>query len=60
MTRATLQRITFNWGWPTVSEVQFIIIMARSMANLVLEEPRVLHLDPQAARRRLSSTLDRA
>ena len=26
-------------------------------ADLVLEEPKVLHLDPNAARRRLSSTL---
>jgi hypothetical protein len=26
MTKATLIRTTFNWGWLTGSEVQFIII----------------------------------
>jgi hypothetical protein len=28
MTKATLVRITFNWGWLTGSEVQSIIIKA--------------------------------
>jgi hypothetical protein len=28
MTKATLIRITFNWGWLTGSEVQSIIIKA--------------------------------
>jgi hypothetical protein len=28
MTKATLIRITFNWGWLTVSEVQSIIVKA--------------------------------
>jgi len=28
MTKATLLRTTFNWGWLTGSEVQFIIIKA--------------------------------
>jgi hypothetical protein len=32
MTKATLIRTTFNWGWLKVSEVQFIIIMVGSMA----------------------------
>jgi hypothetical protein len=27
MTKATLLKTTFNWGWLTVSDVQFIIIM---------------------------------
>jgi hypothetical protein len=45
---------TFNWGWLTVLEVRSIIIMEESMAafrqaDIALEEPRVLHLDPQAA-----------
>ena len=32
LTTATVIRKTFNWGWPTVSEVQFTIIMTVSMA----------------------------
>jgi hypothetical protein len=28
MTKATLIRTTFNWGWPAGSEVQSIIIKA--------------------------------
>lgn len=31
MTKATLLKTTFNWGWLTGSEVQSIIIMAGSM-----------------------------
>ena len=30
MTKATLIRTTFNWGWPTVSEVQSINIEAET------------------------------
>jgi hypothetical protein len=48
-------------GWLTVSEVQYIIIMVGSMtvcmqADMGLEQPKTLHLDPKATRRRLSST----
>jgi hypothetical protein len=32
MTKATLIRKTFNWGWITLLEVQYIIIMVGSMA----------------------------
>jgi hypothetical protein len=32
MTKATLIRKTFNWGWLTGSEVQSIIIKAGNMA----------------------------
>jgi hypothetical protein len=32
MTKATLIRTTYNWGWLTGSEVQSIIIKTRSMA----------------------------
>jgi hypothetical protein len=32
MTKATLIRITFNWGWLSGSEVQSIIIVGRSTA----------------------------
>ena len=32
MTKATLIRTTFNWGWLTGSEVQPVIIMGGSMA----------------------------
>ena len=59
MTKASLIKNTFNWGWLTDSEVQTIIIMVGSMAvsrqTLVLKELRVLHLVPKANRRRQSS-----
>jgi hypothetical protein len=46
MTKATLIRTTFNWGWLTGSEIQSIIIKARSMsgihAGMVQEELRVV------------------
>jgi hypothetical protein len=32
MTKATFIKKTFNWGWPTVSEVQSIIVRVESMA----------------------------
>jgi hypothetical protein len=32
MTKATLIRIIFNWGWLRGSEVQSIIIMEESLA----------------------------
>ena len=46
MTKATLTRTTFNWGWLTGSEGQFII-----QAGMVQEELRVLHLHLKAASR---------
>jgi hypothetical protein len=55
MTKGTLIKNIY-WGWLTVSGVQSIIMMG-SMASyrqtwyLDLEEPRDLHLDPEAARR---------
>jgi hypothetical protein len=42
-------------GWFTGSEVQSIIIMAESKADMVLEELKVLHLVLKANRRRLTS-----
>jgi hypothetical protein len=57
MMKATLIRTTFNWAWLIDSEVQSIIIMVGSMASrmeTVLEEPRVLPLNPRAVRSRLS------
>jgi len=47
MTKATLIRTAFNWGWLTGSEVQSIIIKVGSwhiQAGMVQEELRVLHL----------------
>jgi hypothetical protein len=52
MTKTTLIRTTFNWGWLTGSEVHSIIIMA---GNMVLEELRVLHLAPNANKRSLAT-----
>ena len=53
MTKATLIRTTFNWGWLTGSEVQFVIIKAGAkQADMVQEGLRVLHLHLKAARRR--------
>jgi hypothetical protein len=34
MTKATLIRMIFNWGWLTGSEVQFIIIKAGAWQHL--------------------------
>jgi len=54
MTKATLIRTTLNRGWLTGSEIQSIIIRVRAQsiqADIVLEELRVLHLDPKAVRR---------
>ena len=54
MTRAALIRTTFNWGWLTGSEVQSIIIKVEHgniQADVGLEELKVLHLNPKAARR---------
>jgi hypothetical protein len=45
MTKATLIRTTFNWGWLTGSEVQSTI----TKAGMALEELRVLHLHLKAA-----------
>jgi hypothetical protein len=56
MTKASLIKTTFNWGWLTGSEVQFIIIRHGSIqAGMVQEELRVLHLHPKAASGRLTS-----
>ena len=48
MTKATLIKANISWGWLTVLEVQSMIIVTRSRAAC-RQEPRVLHLDPQAA-----------
>jgi hypothetical protein len=45
----------FNWDWFTGSEVQSIIILAVSRQIGAGKELRVLHLDPKALRRRLTS-----
>jgi hypothetical protein len=47
MTKATLIRTTFNWGWLTGSEVQSIIINVEAWQHPdrhVQEKLRVLHL----------------
>ena len=41
MTKTTLQRTTFNWGWLTGSEVQSLIIMSGSKASKPI--PTVMH-----------------
>ena len=55
MTKATLIRTTFNWGWLKGLEVQSIIIKGQGsiQAGMVQEELRVLHFHLKAARRRL-------
>jgi hypothetical protein len=58
MTKASLIRTTFSWGWLTGSEVQSIIIKVGHgsiRAGMVLEELRVLHLHLKTARRILMS-----
>jgi hypothetical protein len=56
MTKATLIRATFNWGWLTGSEV--IVIKTGTWqhpTDMVQEELMVLHLHPKAARRILTA-----
>jgi hypothetical protein len=56
MTKATLIRTTFNWGWLTGSEVQSIIMKAwQHPRRPVQEELRVEHLHLKIIRRRLAS-----
>jgi hypothetical protein len=58
MTKATLIRTAFHWGWLIGSEVQSIIIKVGTWQHpgrLGAEELRVLHLHLKAARRRLAS-----
>ena len=60
MTKASLIRSTFNWGWLTGSEVQSIIIKAGAWqypgtAGMAQAELRVLPLVPKMARKRLAS-----
>jgi hypothetical protein len=58
MTKITLRRTTFNWGWLTGSEVQSIIIKVGAWqlpGTHGLEELRVPPLVLKAARRRLAS-----
>ena len=53
----TLTRTTFNWGWLTGSEIQFIIKVGawQCLGDIGLEELRVPPLILKAARRRLAS-----
>jgi hypothetical protein len=58
MTKATLIRTAFNWGWLTGSEVQSIFIKREHdsiQVGIVQEDLRVLHLHLKAARRILTS-----
>jgi hypothetical protein len=58
MSKATLIRRAFNWGWLTGSEVPFIIIKAwhgSIQAGMVQEELRVQHLVLKSNRRRWAS-----
>ena len=61
MTKATLIRTTFHWGWLTGSEGRSIIIKAEEhgsiQAGVVQAELRVLHLHLKAASERLTSRL---
>jgi hypothetical protein len=58
MTKATLIRTTFNWGWLRGSEVLSIVIKVEHgsmQVGIVQEELRVLHLHLKAAGRILAS-----
>jgi hypothetical protein len=58
MTKATLIRTAFNWGWLTCSEVQSIIIKVEHgsiQAGMVQKELRVLHPYLKAANRIFNS-----
>jgi hypothetical protein len=50
MTKASLIKTTFHWGWLTGSEVQSIIIKHGSIqTGMAQAELRVRHLHPKAA-----------
>jgi hypothetical protein len=58
MIKATLI-MTFNWSWLTCSRFSLLSSWQEHVsvqADMVLEELRVLHLDPKAAKRRLAPT----
>ena len=57
MTKASLIKTAFNWGWLTGSEVQSIIIKVGTWQypGMAQEELRVLRLHPKAASGRLTS-----
>jgi hypothetical protein len=58
MTKATLIRTTFSWGWLTGSEDQSTIIEVGAgsiLEGIVQEELRVLHLHLKSASRILAS-----
>ena len=56
MNKATPIKQPFNWGWLKVSVFIIAGRMAGMQADMMLEKKlRVLHLDPKAARKRLSS-----
>jgi hypothetical protein len=59
MTKATLIRTTFNWGWLTGSAVQSILSSRQEhgsiQVGMVQEELRVLHLHLKSASRILAS-----
>ena len=58
MTKASLNKTTFNWGWLIDSEVQSIIIKVEhgsNQASMAQAELRDLHLHPKAASGRLTS-----
>ena len=65
MTKATLIRIIFNWGWLRGSEVQLVHYhhggkLGSIQAGLALEkELRVLHLIPKTNKRLTSRKLGR-
>jgi hypothetical protein len=59
MTKATLIRTTFNWGWLTSSEVQPLSSRQKHgscQAGMVQEEVRIQPLIPKANRRRRHSS----
>jgi hypothetical protein len=58
MTKTTLIRTTFNWGWLTHSEVSPLSSRREHgsiQADIVQEKLRVLHLRLKSVRRRLAS-----
>ena len=58
MTKASLIRTAFNWGWLTGSEVQSSIIKVEHgsiQADMMQEELRVLHLHLEAVSKILAS-----
>jgi hypothetical protein len=57
MTKASFIKTILKWGWLTVSEFQFIVVMVKSVATFSQTWYASRSLDLKAAKMRFSSDL---